>query len=63
MGSSKRGHHTKTIRHQKRGVTPEQAINALEKQGINIDGEQAEIILDFLYILAKLAVNQYVIDK
>jgi hypothetical protein len=63
MGSSKKVHLTTTIRHQKQGVTPEQAISALQKKGITIDEEEAKIILDFLYILAKLAINQYFNSK
>jgi hypothetical protein len=50
------------LSHQ-RGVTTEQAINILKKEGVEVDEKDAEIILDFLYILAKLAVNQYVNDK
>lgn len=49
-------------RQQKRGVTTEQALAMLRKKGIEVDEKQAEIILDFLYILGKLAVNQYFDD-
>jgi hypothetical protein len=59
MKSSKRRHITNSIKSQKRGVTPQQAINELRKNGIDVDEEQAKSILDFLYILGKLAVSQY----
>ena len=44
---------------EKRNITPQQAVKVLKKNGINVDENQAKIILDFLYILAKLTVNQY----
>jgi len=43
----------------KRKITPEQAIKILRKNGIEATEKDAEIILDFLYFLAKLTVNQY----
>jgi hypothetical protein len=43
----------------KRNITPEQAIKVLKKNGIEATEKDAEIILDFLYLLAKLTVNQY----
>ena len=44
---------------EERGITPKKAISILEKHGYQISEEEAEEILDFLYILAKLTVNQY----
>ena len=44
---------------EERGITPKKAIAILEKHGYQISEEEAEEILDFLYILAKLTVNQY----
>lgn len=46
----------------KRNITPEQAVKVLAKNGIVADEKEAKIILDFLYILAKLTVNQYFND-
>lgn len=43
---------------EKRNITPEQAVKVLRENGINVNEDQAKIILDFLYILAKLTVNQ-----
>ena len=45
---------------EKRKVTPEMAIKYFRGKGIDIDEKKASEILDFLYILAKLAVNQYI---
>ena len=59
MGSSKRGHLTNSTKYQKRGVTPEQAIATLKKQGVIIDEKQAEKVLEIMYFLAKLVVNQH----
>ncbi|BAU55594.1 hypothetical protein [Mucilaginibacter gotjawali] len=49
----------KTNEFEKRNITPEQAIKILRKNGIECDEKDAKIILDFLYNLAKLAVNQH----
>jgi hypothetical protein len=59
MGSSKRGHLTNSTKYQKRGVTPEQAINILKENGIHVNEKQAKKILELLNILAKLEVSQY----
>jgi len=42
----------------KRGVKPADTIKEMRKQGIEISEEDAEKILDFLYVLAKLSVDQ-----
>jgi len=44
----------------KRSVTPEQTIKILREKGIEINENEAAEILDFLYFLAKLTVNQNV---
>ncbi len=44
---------------EKRNVTPQQAIKILERNGLKISEKEAEEILDFLYFLGKLTVNQY----
>lgn len=48
---------------EKRNITPEYAIKMLKKNGIDVDEEQAKIILDFLYILAKSTLKRYFEDK
>lgn len=48
---------------EKRTVTPEQAVKILRKNGVEVNESQAKVILDFLYILAKLTVNQYFKNK
>ena len=45
---------------KKRNVTTADTVKALRKNGIEVSEKDAEIILDFLYFLAKLTVNQYV---
>lgn len=45
---------------KRRHVTPEKAIGILEKHGVKISIQEAEIILDLLYNFAKLAVYQEV---
>lgn len=41
-------------------ITPEKAIELLRKDGINVNMEEAQIILDFLYSMANIVVEQYV---
>ncbi|GGI25151.1 hypothetical protein GCM10008119_16220 [Pedobacter mendelii] len=43
-----------------RNVTPEKAVKILQEHGTIITVEEAKLILDFMYKLAKLAVNQCV---
>jgi len=45
---------------EKRTVTPEKAVETLKKNGTVVTMEQAKIILDFLYKIGKLSVEQYV---
>ena len=47
---------------QKRNITAERAVAILKKNGVDIDEKNVEKVLDFLYFLAKLTVNQYVND-
>jgi|GEM_PF-1074855 hypothetical protein len=41
-------------------ITPDKAIEILRKDGIDVNIEEAQIILDFLYIIANIAIEQYV---
>jgi hypothetical protein len=43
---------------EKRNVTPQQAVKILDQNGLKKNEKEAEEILDFLYFLAKLTVNQ-----
>lgn len=43
----------------KRNITPQQAMKILEQNGLKISEKEAAEILDFLYFLGKLTVNQY----
>ena len=43
---------------EKRNVTPEMAVKILRKNGVEIDEKKAAEVLDMLYFLAKLIVNQ-----
>lgn len=45
---------------KKRNLTTADSVKALRQNGIDVSEKDAEIILDFLYFLAKLTVNQYV---
>jgi len=48
---------------KKRNITTKDTIRAMNENGIQISEKEAEEILDFLYIIAKLTVNQYINDK
>jgi hypothetical protein len=43
---------------EKRNVTPEMAVKILKKNGVEIDEIKATEVLDLMYFLAKLIVNQ-----
>ncbi|HTK19886.1 MAG TPA: hypothetical protein VL442_10250 [Mucilaginibacter sp.] len=45
---------------ERKNITPQQAVKILEQRGLKVSEKDAEIILDFLYFLGKLSVNQYV---
>lgn len=40
-------------------ITPDKAIELLRKDGIYVNMEEAQIILDFLYSMANIVVEQY----
>ncbi|SDW50259.1 hypothetical protein SAMN05444410_103137 [Hydrobacter penzbergensis] len=44
-------------------ITPDKAIEILCKDGINVNMEEAQIILDFLYSMANIVVEQYVSNQ
>ncbi len=39
-------------------ITPDKAIEILRKDGIDVNIEEAQIILDFLYSMANIVVEQ-----
>jgi hypothetical protein len=43
---------------KKRKITPEKAVAILKKNGVEIDEKNAEKVLDLMYFLAKLIVDQ-----
>lgn len=43
---------------EKRGVTTAQAVEIMRKNGIEIDEKKAAKVLELMYFLAKLIVNQ-----
>lgn len=45
---------------KKRNITTKDTIRAMNENGIQISEKEAEEILEFLYIIAKLTVNQYI---
>jgi hypothetical protein len=47
---------------EKRNVSPQQAIEILKENGYEVNEKEAESILDFLYFLGKLTVDQYIKD-
>lgn len=42
----------------KRNITTEKAIEILSKDGVKLSEKKAEEVLDLMYLLAKLIVNQ-----
>lgn len=48
---------------EKRNVTPDQAVRILRKNGIEVTEKEARKILDFMYIIAKLAIRDYFSDS
>jgi len=42
---------------EQRGITSEKVITTLNKNRITINQQEAETILDFLYLLAEIIVN------
>lgn len=47
----------------KRTITPEKAIKILAERGTHVTKEEAELILDFIFKFANLAINQIVKSK
>ena len=47
----------------KQGVTAKQAVDLLKARGLEVSEAEATAMLDLLYLLAKLAVNQYFVDE
>ncbi len=45
---------------EKRSITPEKAVDILAKYGTKVTVEEAKIILDLMYKISKLSVNQYI---
>lgn len=43
---------------EKRSITPEKAVVILGKKGVKLSEKKAEEVLDLMYFLAKLIVNQ-----
>ena len=42
----------------KRNITVQKAVRMLKEKGVEIDGKNAEKVLDLMYFLAKLIVDQ-----
>jgi hypothetical protein len=47
----------------KRTITPEKATALLGKQGIVIKPEEMEAVINFLYLLAEIFVNEIATDE
>lgn len=43
---------------EKRNITPKKAVEILKKNGVKITEKKAEELLDVMYFLAKLIVDQ-----
>lgn len=48
---------------EKQALTPEKAVKILNENGTIVTLEEAQIILDLMYKMAKLSVNQYIPHK
>ena len=44
-------------------ISPQKAMELLRKDGINVDIEQAKIIMDFLYEMAEIVVDSYLFKQ
>ena len=40
-------------------ISPERAVKLLEQDGIDVTIEQAKVILDFMYEMAEIVVEQF----
>jgi hypothetical protein len=45
---------------ERRRITPDQAVKILAEHGTKVTRKEAEMILDFMYKFAKLALSQYI---
>jgi len=41
------------------GISIKKAVKILKKDSLTVSGDQAEIILEFMYTMAEIAVDQY----
>jgi len=46
--------------YEKRNITPEKAVALLKVEGITISPEEAEQVVNFLYFLAEILINETV---
>ncbi|SHH78562.1 hypothetical protein SAMN05444481_12820 [Flavobacterium frigidimaris] len=44
-------------------ITPHRAMELLRKDGIDVDADQAKIILDFFYEMAEIVVDTYLDEQ
>ncbi|RKD15085.1 hypothetical protein BCY91_06050 [Pelobium manganitolerans] len=44
-------------------ITPDKAMELLQRDGIYVNLEEAQIIIDFLYSMANIVVEQFVSSK
>lgn len=49
---------SKELLKEKRNITPAKAVEILKKNGSEVTEKEAENILDFMYFLAKLIIDQ-----
>jgi hypothetical protein len=49
---------SKELPKEKRGITVEKAVKILKEKNVEIDEKKAAELLDLMYFLAKLIVNQ-----
>lgn len=49
---------SKELPKEKRKITPAKAVSILKESGREVNEKEAENILDFMYFLAKLIVDQ-----
>lgn len=45
---------------ERRSITPEKAVEILKQHGTKVTVAEAKLILDFMYKIAKLSVEQYI---
>lgn len=47
----------------KKKMTPQKAIDLLRQDGIEVDEQQATLLIDFMLEIAEIAVDQYLASK